>query len=48
MFQSVRFTSATFDAFSEAFLCFLDLPRQERNVEAIKFLGILKKIRLQE
>ena len=40
MFQSVRFTTATFEAFSEAFL---DLPRLERNVEAIKFLGILKK-----
>ena len=45
MFQSVRFITAKFEAFSEAFL---DLPRQERNVEAIKFLGILKKIRLQE
>ena len=45
MIQSVSFTSAAFEAFAEAYLCFLVLPRQKKkkkNAAVIKFLGILK------
>ena len=44
--QSVSLTSAAFEAFTEAYLCFLwYLPRQKKkkNAVATKFLGILKK-----
>ena len=43
MIQSVSFTSAAFEAFAEAYLCFLVLPRQtKKNAVVIKFLRILK------
>ena len=42
MIQSVSFTSAAFEAFAEAYLCFL-VPALAKNAEVIKFLGILKK-----
>ena len=51
MIQSVSFTSATFEAFAEAYLCFLvsaSAKKENNNAEAIKFLEILKKIRLPE
>ena len=41
MIRSVSFTSATFEAFAEAYLCFL-VPALAKNAEVIKFLGILK------
>ena len=41
MIQSVSFTSAAFEAFAEAYLCFL-VPALAKNAEVIKFLGILK------
>ena len=46
MIQSVSFTSAAFNAFDEAYLCFLvsaSAKKKKKNAEAIKFLGILKK-----
>ena len=44
MIQSVSFTSAAFEAFAEAYLCFLvSASAKKNNAEAIKFLGILKK-----
>ena len=45
MIQSVSFTSAAFEAFAEAYLCFLvsASAKKKQNAEAIKFLGILKK-----
>ena len=51
MIQSVSFTSAAFEAFAEAYLCFLvsaSAKKENNNAEAIKFLEILKKIRLPE
>ena len=44
MIQSVSFTSAAFEAFAEAYLCFLVSASAKKNdAEGIKFLGILKK-----
>ena len=43
MIQSVSFTSAAFEAFAEAYLCFLVSASAKKNAEVIKFLGILKK-----
>ena len=43
MIQSVSFTSAAFEAFAEAYLCFLVSASPLKNAEATKFLGILKK-----
>ena len=52
MIQSVSFTSAAFEAFAEAYLCFLvstsAKKKKKKNTEAMKFLRILKKILLQE
>ena len=51
MIQSVSFTSAAFEAFAEAYLCFLvstSAKKKKKNTEAMKFLRILKKILLQE
>ena len=42
MIQSVSFTSAAFEAFAEAYLCFLVSASAKKNAEVIKFLGILK------
>ena len=45
MIQSVSFTSAVFEAFIEAYLCFLvsvSAKKKLKNAEVIKFLGILK------
>ena len=47
MIQSVSFTSAAFEAFAKAYLCFLVSASGQKNAEIIKFLGILK-ICLQE
>ena len=41
--QSVSFTSAAFEAFAEAYLCFLVSASAKKNAEVMKFLGILKK-----
>ena len=43
MIQLVSFTSAAFEAFAEAYLCFLVSASAKKNAEVIKFLGILKK-----
>ena len=43
MIQSVSFTCAAFEAFAEAYLCFLVSASAKKNAEVIKFLGILKK-----
>ena len=43
MIQSVSFTSAAFEAFAEAYLCFLVPASVKKNAKVIKFLGILKK-----
>ena len=43
MIQSVSFTSAAFEAFAEAYICFLVSASAKKSVELIKFLGILKK-----
>ena len=43
MIQSVSFTSAAFEAFAEAYLCFLVSASAKKNAEVMKFLGILKK-----
>ena len=54
MIQSANVTSATFEAFAEAYLCFLvsatankrkinNNNNNKKNAEAIKFLGVLKK-----
>ena len=43
MIQSASFTSAAFEAFAEAYLCFLVSASAKKNAEVIKFLGILKK-----
>ena len=45
MIQSVSFTSASFEGFIEAYLCFLVSvsAKKKKNAEVIKFLGILKK-----
>ena len=47
--DSVSFASAAFEAFAEAYLCFLvsTSAKKKKNAEAIKFFGILKKC-LQE
>ena len=48
--DSVSFASAAFEAFAEAYLCFLvstSAKKKKKNAEAIKFFGILKKC-LQE
>ena len=42
MIQSVSFTSAAFEAFAEAYLCFFSICLDRKNAEAIKFPGILK------
>ena len=42
MIQSVSFTSAAFETFAEASLCFL-VSALARKAEGAKFLGILKK-----
>ena len=50
MIQSVSITSTAFEDFAEA--CFLVSASQKKkkkiNAEAIKFLGLLKKIRLRK
>ena len=43
MIQSVSFTSAAFEAFAEAYLCFSVPTSAKKNTEVIKFLGIIKK-----
>ena len=43
MTQSASFTSAAFEAFAEAYLCFLVSASAKKNAEVIRFLGILKK-----
>ena len=43
MIQSVSFTSAAFEDFAEAYLCFLVSASAKENDEVRKFLGILKK-----
>ena len=43
MIQSVSFTSAAFEAFAEAYLCFLVSASAKKNAKAIEFLGILNK-----
>ena len=43
MIQSVSFTSAAFEDFAEAYLCFLVSATAKENDEVRKFLGILKK-----
>ena len=45
MIQSVSFTSAAFEAFAEAYRCFLvsASAKKKKKAEAIKFLGILKR-----
>ena len=44
MVQSVSFTSAAFEAFAEAYRCFLvSASAKNKKAEAIKFLGILKR-----
>ena len=43
MIQSVSFTSAAFEDFTEAYLCFLVSATAKENDEVRKFLGILKK-----
>ena len=42
MIQWVSFTSAAFEAFAEAYLCFFSICLDRKNAEAIKFPGILK------
>ena len=42
MIQLVSFTSAAFEAFAEAYLCFLVSTSAKKKAEAIKFLRILK------
>ena len=44
MIQPVSFTNAAFEAFVEAYLCFLVSALQKKNVEEIKFLEILKNM----
>ena len=50
MIQSASFTGAAFDDFAEANLWFLvsALTKKTKTEQAIKFLGILKKICLHE
>ena len=49
MIQSVSFTSAAFEAFAKAYLCFCasawakKKKKKEKNAETIKFLEIFKK-----
>ena len=43
LIQLARFTSAAFEAFAEAYLCFIVSASAKKNAEVIKFLGILKK-----
>ena len=43
MIQSASFTSTAFEAFAEAYLCFLVSASAKKNAEVIRFLGILKK-----
>ena len=43
MIESVRITSAAFEAFAEAYLCFFSICLSKKNAQAIKFLEILKK-----
>ena len=40
MIQSASFTSAAFEAFAEAYLCFVVSSSAKQNAEVIKFLGI--------
>ena len=43
MIQWASFTSAAFEAFAEAYLCFLvSDSAKKKNAEEIKFLGISK------
>ena len=44
MIHSVRFTSAAFEAFAEAYLCFLVSASAKKNAEVKKFLEILKNM----
>ena len=45
MIQSISFTSAAFEAFAKAYLCFLVSPSVKKtNAEVTKFLGILKSM----
>ena len=48
MIHLVSLTSPTFEAFAEEYLCFLVSASEKKNAKANKFLGILKKICLQE
>ena len=48
MIQSASFTSAAFETFAEANLCFLVSASAKKIAEAIQFLGILKKVCLRE
>ena len=43
MIHSASFTSAAFEAFGEAYLCFFSICLSQKYTEVIKFLGILKK-----
>ena len=47
MIQSVSFTSGAFEAFAEAYVCFLVSASTKKKAVAIKLLGTLKKICLQ-
>ena len=44
MIESVRITSAAFEAFAEAYLCFFSICLSKKNAQAIKFLEILKNM----
>ena len=45
MIESVRFTSAAFEAFAEAYLCFLvSALAKKKNAAVMKFLRILKNM----
>ena len=43
----VSFTSAAFQGFASAYLCFLVSASAKRNAEVIKFLGTLKNMSLR-
>ena len=46
--RSSPWQSANAEVFAEAYLCVFSICLGKKNAEAIKFLGILKKICLQE
>ena len=48
MIQLVSFTSAVFEAFTEAYQCFLVSVSIKKEAKAIKFSGIFKILCLQE